>query len=395
MTDTDQRVDEHGSGGAVVDAAPVADPSKRVEEPGLLQGTLGQEADPAAVLASIYQSHGPGWRLRIVEPNSRAIQHRFTFGSDPVCRRGEFTADSLSTLLFKSGFVETRVETKGGMLIASSIRGELPPPTDRPLRLSVVLPVYNERETFLKVFDELVAKEIADTEIEIVLIESNSTDGTREEVLSLADDPRVTVILEDRARGKGHAVRAGLQRVSGDVVLIQDADAEYDMADYEKLLKPLRSFEASFVLGARQLHEGHRGMRHFEQEQHMSRLMNVGHVGFLGLFNTVYGQRLKDPFTMYKVFRRDCLTDMHLECDRFDFDWELTAKLIRRGHHPIEVPVSYHSRSFSEGKKIRLLGDPISWVRACFKYRFTPLYRSDDARDRNTQDDHADVGRLP
>jgi hypothetical protein len=112
------------------------------------------------------------------------------------------------------------------------------------------------------------------------------------------------------------------------------------------------------------------------------------------LFNLVYGQRLKDPFTMYKVFRRDCLTGINLECDRFDFDWELTAKLIRRGHHPIEIPVWYHSRSFSEGKKINLLSDPISWVRACFKYRFTPLYRSDDPAAVGAQGDHIDVGRL-
>jgi hypothetical protein len=394
MTNTDQRVGMQGAGNHAQDSAPAGDPNSQAA-PGFLMCTLGQEPDPSAALASIYQSHSAGWRLKVVEPMGTPTHHRFTYGSDIRRRRGKFTADSLSTLLFKSGFVETRVETKGGMIIASCTRGELPPPTDRPLRLSVVLPVYNERETFLKVFDELVAKEIADTDIEIVLIESNSTDGTREEVLSLSDDPRVAVILEDKASGKGHAVRAGLQRVTGDVVLIQDADAEYDMADYERLLEPLRLFEASFVLGARQLHEGRRGMRHFEEEQHMSRLMNVGHVGFLGLFNAVYGQRLKDPFTMYKVFRRDCLTDVHLECDRFDFDWELTAKLIRRGHHPVEIPVSYHSRSFSEGKKIRLLSDPISWVRACFKYRFTRLYRSDDPRDVDAQDDHIDASRLP
>ena len=89
----------------------------------------------------------------------------------------------------------------------------------------------------------------------------------------------------------------------------------------------------------------------------------------------MYGQRLSDPFTMYKVFRRDCLAELSLECNRFDFDWELTAKLIRRGHIPLEVPVHYRSRSFSEGKKITLLGDPMSWVRACFKYRFGSIYR--------------------
>jgi glycosyltransferase involved in cell wall biosynthesis len=278
-------------------------------------------------------------------------------------------------LLFKSGFVDTRIESKRGIITASAVRGEALPPTDRPLRLSVVMPVYNERETFRTVFKELLAKSIPNTEIEIVLVESNSTDGTREDVLALADDPRVTLILEDEARGKGHAVRAGLRKVSGDVILVQDADSEYDMDDYEKLLEPIQSFAASFVLGERECHAGRWRMRHFEQQQHMSWLMNVGHVAFLTLFNTVYGQRLKDPFTMYKVFRRDCLTDVYLECNRFDFDWELTAKLIRRGHVPVEVLVRYHSRSFSEGKKVSLLGDPLSWIRACFKYRFTPIYR--------------------
>ena len=347
--------------------------------PGVLNCTLGTENDPSAVLASLYHAHQAGWRLTVIEPSAAdrtpGNRHRF------VHRRqvGRFTADSLSTLLFRNGFVDTRVEMKKGMITATALRGALKPPTERPLRLSVIMPVYNERETFRTVFEELLGKSIPDTDMEIVLIESNSTDGTREDVLALADDPRVTAILEDQPRGKGHAVRAGLRKATGDVILIQDADSEYDMSDYEKLLEPLRLFEASFVLGSRECHDGHWGMRHFERQQHMSWFMNVGHLAFLGLFNTVYGQRLSDPFTMYKVFRRDCLTGLRLECNRFDFDWELTAKLIRRGHIPLEVPVHYRSRSFSEGKKITLLGDPVSWVRACFKYRFGPIY--DDQAD--------------
>jgi hypothetical protein len=337
--------------------------------------SLGREADPSAVLAKLFEANRPGWRMTVIEP-AAAI----TWTAE-VRRRwmhwptGAFTPDSLSTLLFEHGFVDTRIETVKGMIVATTTRGAMVPPSERPLRLSVVLPVYNERETFCSVFKELLAKTIPNTDIEIVVVESNSTDGTRDEVVALAEDPRVKVILEERPQGKGHAVRAGLQMVTGDVVLIQDADLEYDMGDYEKLLEPIRTFSTSFVLGARKIHEGRRGMRHFEEQQHMSGLMNVGHVAFLGLFNAVYGQRLKDPFTMYKVFRRDCLTDLILECNRFDFDWELTAKLIRRGHVPIEIPVWYQSRSFSEGKKISLFRDPVSWMRACFKYRFAPLYR--------------------
>ena len=192
--------------------------------------------------------------------------------------------------------------------------------------------------------------------------------------MTFADHPRVTVILEDRPQGKGHAVRTGLARARGDIVLIQDADLEYDLDDYERLLEPIERFEASFVLGRRVSPSGSWGMRHFEAQHLVSRIMNVGHIAFAALFNTVYRQHLKDPFTMYKVFRRDCLTGMLLECNRFDFDWELTAKLIRAGYHPVEIPVSYRSRSFSEGKKVRLFGDPWTWIVACARYRVAPIY---------------------
>ena len=338
----------------------------------VLYRTLGEERDPSAVLSSLYLANEPGWELTVVEPiapSERRRRRRLITSPD----QGTFTVDSLSRLLFEHGFVETRLEVEQGVVTARAVRGKDLPPTERPLRLSVVMPVYNERETFRTVFEELLAKSIPDTEIDIIIVESNSTDGTRDDVLAFADDPRVSVVLESSAKGKGHAVREGLRRATGDVILIQDADSEYDMDDYELLLDPLRRYEASFVLGSRMRHDGRWGLRHFERDQFTSGLMNVGHLAFLGLFNVVYRQRLSDPFTMYKVFRRDCLTDMYLECDRFDFDWELTAKLIRRGHTPVELPVHYESRSFSEGKKITMFGDPLSWVRACFKYRFAPI----------------------
>jgi len=132
--------------------------------------------------------------------------------------------------------------------------------------------------------------------------------------------------------------------------------------------------EVGFVLGIRVNPEGSRGMRNFGQFGVTSRVMNVGHIFFLTLFNVVYGQRLKDPFTMYKVVRRDCLHGLVFECNRFDFDWELTAKLVRAGYRPREIPVAYRSRSFSEGKKVSFFKDPLTWVKACFKYRFAVLY---------------------
>ncbi len=258
--------------------------------------------------------------------------------------------------------------------MVSARRSHLVPPPQRNHRLSVIMPVYNEVATFEETMGRVLEKQIQGVDIEVIVVESNSADGSRQRVLEYADHPRVTVILENRPRGKGHAVRTGLKLARGDFLLIQDADSEYDVNDYDSLLEPLRSCEVGFVLGMRTSPDGSWGLRDFGQHDVTSHIMNLGHEAFLALFNTVYRQRLRDPFTMYKVIRRDCLHGLSFECDRFDFDWELTAKLVRAGYHPREIPVSYRSRSFTEGKKIAFLRDPLTWVRACFKYRFAKLY---------------------
>ena len=116
-----------------------------------------------------------------------------------------------------------------------------------------------------------------------------------------------------------------------------------------------------------------RGLRHCGRRDPLSVLMNVGHLLFLGLFDAVYGVRLHDPFTMYKVFRRDCLYGLQFECNRFDFDHELLIKLLLKGYRPVEIPVHYRSRSFGEGKKIRPFRDALTWLVADFKYRLQPL----------------------
>lgn len=240
--------------------------------------------------------------------------------------------------------------------------------------LSVVMPVFNERRTFTEVSSALLAKRIPGVDIEIVIVESNSTDGTRDLVRQLEGQPGVRVIYQDRPRGKGHAVRAGLARTTGDFVLIQDADLEYDLNDYDILLEPLRTFRRAFVLGARHGAEGKSWkLRHFTDQVLVSRVMNLGHLFFTGLFNLVYGTRLDDPFTMFKVFRQDCLYGLTFESNRFDFDWELVGKLVRAGYRPLEIPVNYRSRSFTDGKKVSLWRDPITYFRACFKYRFVKI----------------------
>jgi glycosyltransferase involved in cell wall biosynthesis/SAM-dependent methyltransferase len=235
--------------------------------------------------------------------------------------------------------------------------------------LSLVVPVYNEAATVEAAMNSLLTKKVEGLDIEIILVESNSTDGTREVVLKYKDHPRIKLILEDRPQGKGHAVRTGFQYVAGDFILIQDADLEYDLEDYEALLEPLITGREAFVLGAR--HGGHSWkMRQFNEQLFQGLVLNIGHWFFTGLIDLFFGLKLKDPFTMYKVFRRDCLYGLTFECNRFDFDFELLIKLVRKGYKPIEIPVNYRSRSFKQGKKVSMWRDPWTWLRALVKYRF-------------------------
>jgi glycosyltransferase involved in cell wall biosynthesis len=246
------------------------------------------------------------------------------------------------------------------------------PPPFPPIRngvLSVVVPIYNEAATVRTALDAILAKEVPGWRLEIILVESNSTDGTRAIVETYRSHPRVKLLLEDQARGKGHAVRAGFAEASGDVILIQDADLEYDLNDYDVLLAPLATGRQSFVLGSRH-GAGGWAIRKFSDQPLQALVLNCAHWAFTLMINVSLGIWLHDPFTMYKVFRRDALAGLTFECNRFDFDWELLIKLIRKGHRPIEIPISYKSRSFKEGKKISMFRDPVSWIWALLKYRF-------------------------
>jgi SAM-dependent methyltransferase len=243
--------------------------------------------------------------------------------------------------------------------------------------LSVIVPAYNEAATFDTLMRGLLAKSLPGLDIEVVLVESNSSDGTRELAERYRHHPRVRLILEDRPRGKGHAVRTGLAHATGDYVLIQDADLEYDLNDYEALLEPLRQGRASFVLGAR--HGGSAlKMRRFERQRLLSLFLNCGHWFFTALINVFFLVWLRDPFTMYKVFRRDCLAGLTFRCNRFDFDYELLIKLIRKGYRPLEIPVNYRSRSFRQGKKVAMFRDPLTWFRVLARLR---LMRVDPLRE--------------
>jgi SAM-dependent methyltransferase len=253
-------------------------------------------------------------------------------------------------------------------LLAFCRKGEL----REPRRLSVIVPAYNESATFDTLLAGLLPKQVPGLDLEIVVVESGSTDGTREKAQAASGHPRVRLVLEDRARGKGHAVRAGLAHATGDFVLIQDADLEYDLDDYDALLEPLVRCREAFVLGSRHGGRAHK-MRTFTSDPALAHFLNFGHWLFATLINVLFRQRLKDPFTMYKVFRRDCLTGVELRCNRFDFDIELLVQLLRKGYRPLEIPVSYRSRSFREGKKVSVLRDPWTWLAVLARLRFSRL----------------------
>jgi len=251
-------------------------------------------------------------------------------------------------------------------------------PVARPARrlLSVVIPVYNEAATCGELIDRVLAKTIPGIDIEAVVVESNSTDGSRAIVQRYADHPRVRLILEDSPKGKGSAVRRGFVESGGEVILIQDADLEYDVNDYDVLVEPLFALRRTFVLGSRHGASGDGWkIRKFDSMPLLGSIMNLAHLALLQLFNRLYDQKLFDPFTMFKVFRADCLYGLFFECNRFDFDYEIACKLLRRGCRVIEIPVNYRSRSYAAGKKTRFFADPPQWVRAMLRLRSVPLYR--------------------
>ena len=248
------------------------------------------------------------------------------------------------------------------------------------MRVSIVIAVYNEARTVAALLERVWAQPVPAAGKEIIIVESNSTDGSRELVAEFAARhasaeaaARVHVIYEDGPKGKGHAIRQALAAVTGDIVLIQDADLEYDVADYPDLLRPIVDGRTAFVLGSRHMGPNGWKIRKFAQGGPRAALMNVGGILFHTLFNVLFRTRLTDPTTMYKVFRTDCLEGLQLTCDRFDFDFELLAKLLRSGYRPLEVPVSYQSRDFDAGKKIRILRDPFTWLAAIFTCRFASL----------------------
>src|SRR5437588_5637637 len=239
--------------------------------------------------------------------------------------------------------------------------------------VSIVVPVFNERATFRAVMDALLAKQLPGMRKEIIVVESNSRDGSRELVQSYQGHPEVRIVLQPGPRGKGNAVREGLSHATGDIVMIQDACLEYDLDDYDGLLAPLVEWQSMFILGSR--HQGGWKMRKFNDAPLTAAVFNLGHWVFKSVINLALNSRMTDPFTMFKVFRRDALFGIDFVCNRFDFDIELVMKLVRKGYVPLELPVNYAARSFAEGKKVSVTRDGLTWLWTILKLRLSPIGR--------------------
>lgn len=204
--------------------------------------------------------------------------------------------------------------------------------------LSVIIPVYNEKNT-INILIEKVQK--VDLEKEIIIVDDYSTDGTRE-ILNNIQDEKIKILYHEYNQGKGAALRTGFKHISGDYVVIQDADLEYDPEEYHVLLEPFLKFDADVVYGSR-FKGNTRAMFfwHYLGNKFLSFITNI-------LYNTT----ITDMETCYKMFKKEVIESIKIDSNRFDFEPEITAKVLKRNYKIFEVPISYNGRDYYEGKKI-------------------------------------------
>ena len=227
-----------------------------------------------------------------------------------------------------------------------------------PSLLSVLVPVYNEPATL-----EILLKRVLGVAVdkEVIVVDDGSTDGTRDVLRELAERLPIRALFHPVNRGKGAAIRTALARARGDIVIIQDADLEYDPEEYPKLIAPIQRGETNVVYGSRYLVPGNDlPMTHYK----------LGVLALNLVVNLLYGLRLTDEATCYKVFRADLLKALPLRCERFEFCPEVTARVARRGERILELPIAYHYRTRAQGKKIGWR-DAFEAFFTLVRYRFT------------------------
>jgi glycosyltransferase involved in cell wall biosynthesis len=223
-------------------------------------------------------------------------------------------------------------------------------------KLTVVIPVYNEKKTIRLIVERV---QTVPVEKEIIVVDDCSTDGTRD-ILPQLQGEGIKVLYHERNMGKGAALRTGFHQATGDFVIVQDADLEYDPQEYPKLLEPILQGRADVVYGS----------RFSGQNRNMMSLHRFGNQFLTLVTNLLYGTSITDMETCYKLFRTPVVKSIKIECNRFNFEPEITAKILKRKLRVVEIPISYSGRKPSEGKKITWR-DGFAALWALFKYRFT------------------------
>lgn len=228
----------------------------------------------------------------------------------------------------------------------------------KPKKLSIIIPSYNEEATVKELLDKVLAVKIP-LKKELIVVD-DSKDGTRKILKRYEKAKKIKLILNDRPRGKGYAVKKGLEKVTGDIVIIQDADLEYDPEDYKKILKPFFN-GAQVVYGSRRL---------MKNKQFAKFSFLLGGVGLTLITNWIYPNlKITDEPTCYKTFTTDLLRSLNIQGNGFEWEPEVTAKIARRRIKIHEVPIHYYPRGIEEGKKIKW-SDGVKAVKTLLKYRF-------------------------
>lgn len=229
------------------------------------------------------------------------------------------------------------------------------------LKLSVIIPTYNEDKTVSKVIEKVKKTKINNIEKEIIIVDDFSTDNTKS-ILKKLGDKSLKIFYHNKNIGKGAAIRTGLENSTGDIILIQDADLEYNPDEYKNLLKPIIEDKAKVVYGSR-LEAIRKNIKN------MYKLHYIGNLFLTLMTNLLYKAKITDMETGYKVFRREVIENMSLKAKRFEFEPEITAKILKKGYKITEVPINFVGRKFDQGKKITW-ADGVKAVYYLVKYRF-------------------------
>jgi len=238
-------------------------------------------------------------------------------------------------------------------------------------KLSIIIPVYNEKETILKLLDKVNQVDLGNIEKEIIIVDDFSTDGTREILRSAENQYKaplfggsgIKIIYHDKNYGKGRAVRSGIKQVTGDWVIIQDADLEYEPNDIKKVLNKMIQKNAQVVYGSRRLNG------EYLRGRYSGISFAIGGIFVSWIANLLYQIHITDEPTCYKMIKTDLLKSLNLQCERFEFCPEVTAKVAKRKIKIYEVPINYYPRHKNEGKKINWY-DGLEAIWTLIKYRF-------------------------